>query len=1195
LDLSSKPVDSDSLEHYGHSMRCPQCGTDNEDGRKFCGECGSALARLCPTCQTPNPPTSKFCGECGAPLAVGDVSTVASPGGPGRQVGPTAERRLVSILFADLVGFTTLSETRDAEEVRDLLGRYFDLARRIIGRYGGVVEKFIGDAVMAVWGTPVAQEDDAERAVRAALDLTGAISALGEELDARDLNLRASVLTGEAAVTIGAEGQGMVAGDLVNTASRMQSLAQPGTVLVGDATRRATEAAISYEDAGELQVKGRADPVRAWRALHVVAARGGVQRHMGLEPPFVGREREMRSLKELFHASGENGNAHLVSVVGIAGIGKTRVSWEFEKYLDGLAGEVWWHRGRCLAYGEGVTYWALAEMVRSRAGIVEDEDFASARAKLHAELERQVPDQQERGWIEPQLGQLLGFQEGTAADRDGLFSAWRLFFERMAETGPVAMVFEDLHWADEGLLDFLDHLLEWSREHPIFILTLARPELADRRPNWGVARRNLTSLFLEPLSNREMDLILQGMVPGLPAAVLDRIKQRAEGVPLYAVETVRMLLDREAIRAENGQYTVVDEALDLEIPESLQALIAARLDGVSAEEKRTLQDAAVLGKTFTKQSLAAMTGTPETDLDSLLSGLVRKDLLVVQADPRSPERGQYGFLQALVQKVAYDMLSRRERKAKHLRAADFLFETWGSQIDEIAEVVAAHYLDAYRAYPDDDDAAEIRTKARDTLVAAGERAASLAAGADALRYYRDAAELADDPMLQADLFARVGNMAMATDDLEEARNWYERAIALFEANGQTHKAASVSARLAVALWETGEIEVGLEGMERAFAVLSQDDPDKDVATLAAQIGRFHTFMGNREKAAERIEFAIDVAERLWFPDVISEALNTKSIILIKRPQESLALQERSLQIALDNDAHAAALRAYYNLGDRAMWDDLWDRALDMAREGNALSRRVGDIYYHLFFQSMMLSALFLKGEWDEMQRVLDEMPSARDLRGGAFQDYMVWAPMLHCARGRSADAHEVLAEVERMAGSADVQEQGYYNLARAVANRLDGDLVAAYESATAARAFREHFGPGAPAYKLGMIEAMEVAMELGDLDSVQTLIDEVEELPPGFASAYLRAHALRMRARLASMREDPREAETLFSRSIAMFEEVGSPFPRSITALEFGEWMSAIGDEDRARSLLDEAQAVFESLGAAPWLERIQTVGSLTR
>src|ERR671934_2577156 len=367
-------------------MICSNCGTENEAGRKFCKECGQSLALRCPACGAANTPDSKFCGECGSPLAgtaVASSGTVQATGPQATTAPATTERRLVSVLFADLVGFTTLSETRDSEEVRDLLSGYFEACRTVITRYGGTVEKFIGDAVMAVWGAPVAQEDDAERAVRAALDLVDAVRTLGAEVGTPELQARAGVLTGEAAVTLGAEGQGMVAGDLVNTASRLQSVAEPGTVLVDDATRRVTEAAIAYEDGGTHALKGRDQPVRAWRPLRVVAGVGGARRGSGLEAPFVGRDAELATIVETSDASARERRARLVWVAGDAGMGKSRLGWEFYKHLDGVSELVRWHRGRCLSYGDGVAYWALAEMVRARAGIVEDEDPAAARRKLH--------------------------------------------------------------------------------------------------------------------------------------------------------------------------------------------------------------------------------------------------------------------------------------------------------------------------------------------------------------------------------------------------------------------------------------------------------------------------------------------------------------------------------------------------------------------------------------------------------------------------------------------------------------------------------------------------------------------------------------------------------------------------------------------------------------------------------------------
>jgi class 3 adenylate cyclase len=488
-------------------VTCATCGTLNLANARFCMQCGNALPADCPTCGTVNPPDARFCTNCGTALqprgATGRAGVAeararytAADGGPADggapappgipALAPVAERRLVSVLFVDLVGFTPFAAGRDAEEVRELLTRYFELATDVVGRYGGTIEKFIGDAVMAVWGAPVAREDDAERAVRAALELVGAVSALGEEIQAR-----AGVLTGEAAVTVGLMNQGMVAGDLVNTASRLQSAAAPGTVLVGEATQRAASAAIAFEPAGEQTLKGKHAPVPAWRALRVVAERGGRNRSDALEAPFVGRDDELRLLKDLFHATSRERKPRLVSVMGPAGIGKTRLSWEFKRYLDGLVEPVWWHAGGSPAYGEGVTFWALGEMVRSRAGLSERDDETRTRERVAAVVREHVP-QEEARWIEGALLALLGVGDGAPIDSDQLFAAWRLFFESLAATAPVVLVFEDTHHADGGLLDFIDHVLEWSRSFPITIITLARPELLERRPDWGGGKRAFT-------------------------------------------------------------------------------------------------------------------------------------------------------------------------------------------------------------------------------------------------------------------------------------------------------------------------------------------------------------------------------------------------------------------------------------------------------------------------------------------------------------------------------------------------------------------------------------------------------------------------------------------------------------------------------------------------------------------------------
>ena len=429
----------------------------------------------------------------------------------------------------------------------------------------------------------------------------------------------------------------------------------------------------------------------AWQALRIVAEVGGRKRADTLEPPFVGRVEELRQVKELFHTTARDGRARLVSVTGPAGIGKSRLIWEFEKYLDGMVVDVWWHVGRSPAYGDGVTFWALGEMVRRRLGLAETDDEATTRAKLRTGLAEYVPDEEERSWIEPALLALLGFATDTAGQQ--LFAAWRTFFERLAATFPVVMVFEDFQFADPGLMDFVDHLLDWSRSVPIFVITIARPDLLERRPGWGGGKRNFSSVYLEPLEPAEVRALLASLVERLPESTARTIVERADGIPLYAVETVRMLITDGKLRLDGDRYEVVGDLTDLAVPETLIALIASRVDGLPPDERALIQDAAVLGQSFTPAALASVAGASEAELVGRLDALVHRELLRRENDARNPEFGQYGFVQALTREVAYNTLSHRDRKRRHLAAARF-FEALGNE--ELVGALAGHYLAAYR-------------------------------------------------------------------------------------------------------------------------------------------------------------------------------------------------------------------------------------------------------------------------------------------------------------------------------------------------------------------------------------------------------------------------------------------------------------------------------------------------------------------
>ena len=1165
-------------------MTCTNCGTENKPGRKFCASCGAALSTTCPACGAANDPTDRFCGECGTPL---------TPGAPPEErAAPVAERRLVSVLFMDLVGFTAASESRDAEDVRELLSSYFDIARTVVGRYVGTIEKFIGDAVMAVWGTPITREDDAERAVRSALELVAAIPALGADAGVDGLAARAGVTTGETAVTLDAEGQGMVAGDIVNTASRVQSAAPPGGVFVTEATRHATDAAVEYEAAGPHEVKGKSEPLNLHHALRVVALRGGQLRSTGLESPFVGRERELRLVKELFHASADQRRTHLMAVTGVAGIGKSRLGWEFFKYVDGLADDVYWHRGRCIAYGEGVTYWALAEMVRGRAGIAEEEVPASAAEKLSDTVARFVGDMEERRWIEGRLAQLLGLEDRVTSSRDDLLAAWRRFVERIAQRGPVVLVFEDLQWADPELLDFIDHLLDWSHDQPIFVLGLARPEIVDRRTGWGTGRRGVTSLFLEPLDDATMESLLRGMVPGLPEPVGLEIRDRSEGIPLYAVETVRMLLDRGLLRRDGNRFEPTGPIENLDVPETLHTLIQARLDGLAPEDRALLQDASVLGKTFPPDTLATLTGRDETAVRGSLEGLVRREFLAIQSDERSPERGQFGFLQSLMQRVAYETLSRRDRKAKHLAIARLLEDSWAGDDDEIVEVIASHYLEAYRADPDAEDAQTLRANARVALARAGDRARALAAARQARGYYQRAAELAEEPSEEAGLLEQIGITHRDDGDPADALSAFERSHTLFSEQGLHHDAARLSARMGEALWLLGRPDEGAVRMEQALGSLSEDEQDRDLATLAAQMGRILFFLGRLDDAWDRLEVALRTAEAMWLPDVLSEALNTKALVLSSRdrPEESLALLTRSLELAREGDVPHSALRAYSNLSNHMMELERWDDAATYQEEGGKLAERVGSRSSWWFLQQHVGFRLLAGGRWDEMLAMIEALPTPEDDPAVVSgRDGLAWAAMLISARrGRLEDADRYAAMWSR--SETDVQL-----LAGAAAGDADRllarhQLEAALERGRFAFDSRNALSLRHGAVRDGFRVACEAALELGDAETLTELLALVEAIPPGLLAPSTRATRERMRGHLDATDGRIEDAERRFRSAAQIYGELGMPFERAVVLLERVERLGtgAPGAVDDLR----EASQTFEDLAAPPWQERARAAAS---
>ena len=1151
-------------------MVCSNCGTVNEAGRKFCGECAAPLVAVCPACGTSNSATAKYCGECAGLLLTGAVPAspaTASPGPPTAIAAPVAERRLVSVLFADLVGFTTLAEGRDAEDTRELLSRYFDLARDVIGRYGGTVEKFIGDAVMAVWGAPVAHEDDAERAVRAALELVDAVRSLGPSIQAR-----AGVLTGEAAVTIGAVNEGMVAGDLVNTASRLQAAAAPGTILVGEATARAASAAIVFESAGDRRLKGKSAPVPAWRALRVVAEVGGRNRAETLEAPFVGRDDELRLLKDLYHATVRERRARLVSVTGSGGIGKTRLAWEFGKYLDGVVEPIWWHEGRSPAYGEGITFWALGEMVRARAGLVGTDDERTTRAKVAGTVAEHVPDVAERRWIEPALLALLGI-DTDAVDPEQLFAAWRTFFERLSATGTVVMVFEDIQWADPGLLDFIDALLEWSRSFPIFVLTLARPELLEELPAWGAGKRSFTSIFLEPLPAAVMRELLAGLVPGLPEAAVLAIVERADGVPLYAVETVRMLLAQGRLTLDGDVYRPIHDLATLAVPETLTALIASRLDGLEPADRSLLSDAAVLGQSFTRDALAAVSGIPQPELEPRLLSLVRRELLAVEGNPRSPERGQYAFVQSLVREVAYNTLAKRDRKVRHLAAARF-FESLGT--DELAGALAGHYVAAYRNAPGGAESDDVAAQARIALRAAAERAADLGSHAQAVAFLEHALSVTADPAEQALLLERAGHSASMAADHEAAERYLVKATEIHRGLGDRPATARAIAELGAALLDGSRSDRALAILEPAATEFADLAGDPAAVALDSQLARA-LFLGEQhQRGVEVADRALAAAERGDLVALVADTLVTRgsALCLLRRPYEGVGAIRAGIDLAQAHGLTATTWRGLTNLSVYLVDSDIRGE-FDAARTALALAGRRGDRAGHAFTLVNATQAAVETGDWDWVQ---GEIETAMETAPEAVERALVTWSRLIIGSLRGEDLAGEGSWLEGFLGSSD--EKSWRDWIPEVhfwvafgAGRLSEAYDAATETGHVLPDETSWFSPYAALCALWERDRERAAAALAALDAT------------GVHGRVVDVNRRTILAGLAALEGRPGDALAAFREALAGWRDLGAPWREALTGITMATLLEPTDPEVRAAA--EATREILVRLEAAPFVARL--------
>ncbi len=934
-------------------------------------------------------------------------------------------------------------------------------------------------------------------------------------------------------------------------------------------------------------LKGKSEPMRLHAARAVLSTVGGVQRIDGLEAPHTGRDREMRLLKELFHATVETRRPRLVVVDGEAGIGKSRLMWEFDKYVDGLSEVTAWHRGRCLSYGDGVAFWALAEAARTRLGLTEADAGDVVTTSLDEALALYVPDADERAWVRPRLAALVGAESTSAFDREELFAAWTTFFERVSQRSPggLALVVEDAQHADDGLLDFLDQMMA-TAQAGIFVVALARPELMARRHDLGGRRK--TVIRLDPLGDAEMATLVDGLVIGLPDEARDSLVRRAEGVPLFAVETVRALIDRDLVIAQDGRYVPAPGAtLDVETmgaPASLQALVAARLDSLSAEERRVAADASVLGASFTRAGLTAL--HQGDDLDAILAALQRKEIFGVQTDRFSGEHGQLRFVQTVVRQVAYSTLSRRDRRARHLAAAAFLADQVDDK-DDLAVVVAQHLLDAVDASsPDDTDVPTVTRRAVALLERAGARAAALGAPAEALRLLESALTRCDDASDRARISLSAAHYAQEAGDVDATTRHAEVALHLFDELGMP-----IDAGVAAACLSQGLLLRQGAGMARDLAhtrwvsLRDIEGADRALLPLATALAEAHKTLGDMPAMAAYDDRRLQLAEGLGDRDALAHAQLGLAIRLaaIGAPETGMALLVSAADIARASDNPGRLSHALSNMASFQMSHDL-KAALESSAQAVEAARRSGSSLWLDFARANRLLALWRAGRLTDARELVVELAdSMRDF--GIASIAAAVALWIGDATGAQLDISVDPAFEE----TDDEQALAWWDYQRMELTARDGRLDRAVSLAE--RSMAEILTNGIDDDLAHLWPGMvTTALSAGDLDAAQRLLQPVATASPVLRSPILAAHLANLRGLVAAARgDDPAAIEADLRAGVAGLDDFGAVGLAARAKEDLARWLAAQGRGDEAADLREQARSTYQEIGALGWLTQLDT------
>jgi class 3 adenylate cyclase/tetratricopeptide (TPR) repeat protein len=1121
----------------------------------------------CPSCGFEYEGSFKFCPECATPL-----------GAPARAT--PEERKVITCLFCDLIGFTATSESADPEDVDRMLSAYASMAKALIEAHGGVVEKFIGDAVVGIFGVPAAHEDDPERAVRAGIRIAEGADEL-EAVGGKPLRLRVGINTGEALVRLGitpGSGERMLAGDAINTASRLQSVAPEMGVAVGLATYEATSIIFDYEELEPATLKGKADPVRVFHAKSP-RSRFGTDLTRTHDTPFIGREIDLALLKGIFEKTVAATSPQLVTVVGEPGLGKSRIVAELFGYVDARPEIVRWRQGRCLPYGEGITFWALGEILKAHAGILESDPPDIATAKLDTVL----PEGDEQAWFRQRLLPLLGIEANSKAEREELFTAWRRFLEHIAEERPTVLVFEDLHWADAAMLEFMEHLADRAEGVPLLLVGTARPELFERYADYAAGLRNTTSINLAPLTEEETARLVSALLETtvLPAELQQPILDRAGGNPLYAEEFVRLLKDKDLLE-QKGSTWVLKEGAEVPFPDSVQALIAARLDTLGPEPKSMLADAAVIGKVFWSGAVAAMGERDLTEVTDALRELSRKEL--VRPARRSSIEGEaeYAFWHILARDVAYSQLPRAARASRHIAAATWVESKAPERVEDLADVLAYHYstaLDLARAGGQTEQATELETPALRFLSLAGERALGLDTSAALSNLERALALAPEGHPERPEALLRFGEAAFQAGRLTEAAEVLEEAATSFQERGDLAATTRAMGVLGAALYRLGDTRNWTLPVE-ALALLEPLGPSPELVGALTEVARGDALQGRSEDALRVADQALALAEELGLPRP-ARALGYRALARANLGDPGSLLDYReAIDLATEAGQGREVGILLNNLGADLFVFEGPGAALAVMRDGIAYARARGLAEVADLLIQSSLDPLVESGELEEAIAIAAEMAPRLEASGDVFALIAIRAAQarIFALRGQGSQVAEVLDWLEGAARATEDPQIVVFGFGAAAFARAGlGQDQAAATLLTEVEAY-----PGARgnANYPGLLPTMvRTALGIGEIELAGRLVKGVESSRPYAEHALVAANAA-----LVEARGDVPTAADAYADAADRWKRFGVVPERAFALLGQGRCLIALSRPTEAAPILQRAREIFERLGAAPAL-----------